>query len=84
MDKSTGNTAITLEDIAQRKAELQKRIQDKKEKIKGLSHELFAPLEPATNKANAIMRAFNTGMALYDGALTGVKIIRRIQKLFRR
>lgn len=84
MDKSTGKTAITLEDIAQQKAELQKRIQEKKENIKELSQELLAPLEPATNRANAMMRAFNTGMALYDGAMTGVKIIRKIRKLFRR
>lgn len=84
MDKPIDTSAITLEDIALRKAELQKDIQEKKENIKELSRELFAPLEPATNKANAIMRAFNTGMAIYDGAMTGVKIVRRIRKLFRR
>lgn len=84
MDKPIDTSAITLEDIALRKAELQKNIQEKKENIKELSRELFAPLEPATNKANAMMRAFNTGMAIYDGAMTGVKIVRRIRKLFRR
>ena len=84
MDKPIDTSAITLEDIALRKAELQKGIQEKKENIKELSRELFAPLEPATNKANAMMRAFNTGMAIYDGAMTGVKIVRRIRKLFRR
>ena len=84
MDKPIDTSAITLEDIALRKAELQKEIQEKKENIKELSRELFAPLEPATNKANAMMRAFNTGMAIYDGAMTGVKIVRRIRKLFRR
>ena len=84
MDKPIDTSAITLEDIALRKAELQKDIQEKKENIKELSRELFAPLEPATNKANAMMRAFNTGMAIYHGAMTGVKIVRRIRKLFRR
>ena len=84
MDKPIDTSAITLEDIALRKAELQKDIQEKKENIKELSRELFAPLEPVTNKANAMMRAFNTGMAIYDGAMTGVKIVRRIRKLFRR
>lgn len=84
MDKPIDTSTITLEDIALRKAELQKNIQEKKENIKELSRELFAPLEPATNKANAMMRAFNTGMAIYDGAMTGVKIVRRIRKLFRR
>lgn len=84
MNKPIDTSAVTLEDIALRKAELQKDIQEKKENIKELSRELFAPLEPATNKANAMMRAFNTGMAIYDGAMTGVKIVRRIRKLFRR
>ena len=40
----------------------------------------FAPLEPATNKANAMMRAFNTGMAVFDGIVLGVKVMKKFRK----
>lgn len=30
---------------------------------------LFAPIAPAADKGTAIMRAFNTGMAVFDGVM---------------
>ena len=45
---------------------------------------IFAPLEPATNKANAMMRAFNTGMAVFDGIVLGVKVMKKFRKIFGR
>ena len=67
MDNTTNTTPVTLESIAQKKAMLLQEIRLQKEIMTGLTQEIFAPLEPATNKANAMMRAFNTGMAVFDG-----------------
>ena len=39
---------------------------------------------PATNKANAMMRAFNTGMAVFDGIVLGVKVMKKFRKIFGR
>ena len=61
MDNTTNTTPVTLESIAQKKAMLLQEIRLQKEIMTGLTQEIFAPLEPATNKANAMMRAFNTG-----------------------
>ena len=66
MDNTTNTTPVTLESIAQKKAMLLQEIRLQKEIMTGLTQEIFAPLEPATNKANAMMRAFNTGMAVFE------------------
>ena len=47
------------------------------------TREIFAPLAPATNKADAIMRSLNTGMAIFDGVVMGIKIMRKIRAYFR-
>ena len=74
MDNTTNTTPVTLESIAQKKAMLLQEIRLQKEIMTGLTQEIFAPLEPATNKANAMMRAFNTGMAVFDGIVLGGKV----------
>ena len=77
MDNTTNTTPVTLESIAQKKAMLLQEIRLQKEIMTGLTQEIFAPLEPATNKANAMMRAFNTGMAVFDGIVLGVNLEER-------
>lgn len=54
---------ITLEEIAERKKKLLNEIHVQKKAMTATTREIFAPLAPATNKADAIMRSFNTGMA---------------------
>lgn len=80
MDNTTNTTPVTLESIAQKKAMLLQEIRLQKEIMTGLTQEIFAPLEPATNKANAMMRAFNTGMAVFDGIVLGVKVMKKFRK----
>ncbi len=80
MDNTTNTTPVTLESIAQKKAMLLQEIRLQKEIMTGLTQEIFAPLEPATNKANAMMRAFNTGMAVFDRYSIGGKGNEEIQK----
>ena len=63
---------ITLEEITQRKKKLL------------TTREIFAPLAPATNKADSLMRSFNTGMAIFDGVVMGIKIMKKIRAYFRK
>ena len=55
---------FTLEEIAERKKKLLNEIHAQKKAMTATTREIFAPLAPATNKADAIMRSFNTGMAV--------------------
>lgn len=72
----------TLEEITQRRKKTLAEIRSQKEKMTGTAKELFAPLAPAATKADAIARAFNTGSAIIDGVLTGVKIMRNVRRFF--
>ena len=58
---------ITLEEITQRKKKLLNEIQAQKRAMTATTREIFSPLAPAANKADSLMRSFNTGMAIFDG-----------------
>lgn len=78
------NAKITLEDINLRKKELKNEILIQKEAITRTTRAIFAPLTPAANKADALMRSFNTGMAMFDGIMIGVKVIRKLRRYLRK
>lgn len=74
----------TLEEIAERKQALLDEIRIQKKTMTSITREIFAPLAPATTKADSIMRSFNTGMAVFDGVVMGVKIIRKVRTYFKK
>lgn len=85
MDQNnTPTPPLTLETIAQQKKELRQAILLQKEVMTELTRSLVAPLAPATSKAGAIMRAFNTGMAVFDGAMMGLKLMKRLRRFLRK
>lgn len=82
MNNTPNTTPLTLESIAQQKAELLQQIHVKKDVMIELTRDIFAPLAPAAGKNNSMMRAFNTGMAVFDGVMIGLKIMRKLKMLF--
>ena len=52
-----------------------------KERMQQLARQLFAPQESKT-KFEGMMQHINTGIAAYDGIMTGMKILRRIRTFF--
>lgn len=74
---------ITLEEITQRKKKLLNEIQAQKRAMTATTREIFSPLAPA-NKADSLMRSFNTGMAIFDGVVLGIKIMKKMRTYFRR
>lgn len=75
---------ITLEDIARLKAEKLEEIREQKKAMTRTTHRIFAPLAPAASKGDALMRSFNTGMAVFDGVMMGLKIMKKIRRFFRK
>ncbi|WP_455592591.1 hypothetical protein [Bacteroides sp.] len=75
---------ITLEDIAQRKQEVLDKIRVQKETMSDIAHQIFAPLEPATSGVNSLMRSINTGMAIFDGVMLGLKMMRKLRAMFKK
>lgn len=83
----TGKTSlpavITLEVIAQLKKEKSDELLQSRKKMSETLHELFAPAEQKGG-AEGIMHHIHTGMAVYDGVRTGIKIIQRIRGYLRK
>ena len=71
---------ITLEDIDQRKQD----IRNQKQAMADTTRRIFAPLAPAASSGSSLMRSFNTGMAIFDGVMLGMKMIRKVRGLFRK
>ena len=81
--KATPKEVITLDKIYQQKAEKLTEIQASKQRIVSQARELFHPSE-TVGGTNTLMNNFNSGIAIFNGVMTGFKIIKRIRNLFRR
>ena len=66
---------ITLEYIARLKTEKLEEIRGQKKAMTRTAQRIFAPLAPATSQ---------TGMAIFDGVVMGVKIMKKIRRFFRK
>ena len=81
--QDTPKKEITLEMICQQKAEKLSEIRASKQRMTEQTRELFKPSE-SINSTNALMNNFSSGLAIFNGIITGFKIIKRIRNIFRR
>lgn len=72
----------TLEELARQKAAVLQQIQAQKRVMAQIGQELTAPFAPAAQKGNSLLRAFNRGMAVFDGVMLGMKVMRQFRSLF--
>ena len=84
MNDISNTEILTLEDLQQRRAEALEELRTQKQVMSDTARNLFAPIAPAADKGTAIMRAFNTGMAVFDGVMLGWKILKQVPRFFRR
>ena len=84
MNDTVQTEILTLEDLQQQKAEALEELRAQQQIMADTARNLFAPIAPAADKGTAIMRAFNTGMAGFDGVMLGEKLMRKVRKIFRR
>lgn len=75
---------ITLEDIARRKQEVLDEIHGQTKAMTATTRRIFAPLAPVASGSSTLMRSFNTGMAIFDGVMLGIKVMRKMRSLFKR
>ena len=80
---NTPNKPITLEMIRQQKTEKLTEIRASKQRITESARQLFHPVE-TTGGANMLVNNFSSGIAIFNGVMTGFKIIKRIRNLFRK
>jgi len=81
--QNTPKTVITLDMICQQKADKLAEIQASKQRIADQARELFHPSE-VIGGAKLLSNNFSSGIAIFNGVMTGFKIIKRIRKFFQR
>ena len=75
--------SYTLEMICQQKAEKLAEIQSSKQRMTEAVRHLFKP-EETMESAHTVMRNFNSGIAIFNGLITGFKIMKRIRDFLRK
>jgi hypothetical protein len=83
MNETSKTEILTLEDLQRQRAEALEKLRAQKQVMSDTARNLFAPIAPAADKGTAVMRAFNTGMAIFDGVMLGIKLMRKVRKIFR-
>ena len=73
--------AYSIELINQQKKKKREEIRASKKRMQELTQQLFSPTQ-SDNKIDNFMQHVNMGIAAYDGIMTGVKILRRVQHFF--
>jgi hypothetical protein len=73
---------ITLERIVLMKAEKLKEIEGGKERIADIAQTLFAPDKQAATKTESITRMIDKGVAVFDGFMLGLKVVKTIRTMF--
>jgi hypothetical protein len=73
---------ISLEDIALRKAKLLEEIRAQKIVIVETARLAFNPYSRAVTTGSSLMKTLNTGMAVFEGAMLGLKIMRKVRRFF--
>lgn len=73
--------SYSIEWVNQQKVQREEEIKISKKRIQNLTQQLFAPIR-SNNKIDSMMQHINMGIATYDGIMTGLKILRRMQSFF--
>lgn len=72
-----------LEDIIRRKDEVLNDIHAQHDKITEAARNVAEPFMIFSNpKSNSLIKKFSTGIAVFDGVLLGIKIIRKFRRFF--
>lgn len=72
------NQEITLDTLRERKENVLEQIRKDKEKIGNQWNEMTAPVETNT-KGEYILKMIDNGLAIYDGLMLGLKLMRRFR-----
>ena len=72
----------TIEQIRQQRMAKKTEIATSVRRMQTFSEQLFAP-QRSIGKLDGLMQQVNAGIAAYDGLMTGLRIMRRVQSFFR-
>lgn len=71
-----------LADIRRRKAEIKCQMDESAKQMKEQFNSLFAPAPKPASRFGNILGMVDNGVAIFDGLLLGMKVVRSMQRLF--
>lgn len=71
-----------LNDIRERKAQIRNELQQCVATINQTGHKLLTPPQTANTRIGVFMNMVDQGMAVYDGVMLGMRVIRNIRRIF--
>jgi hypothetical protein len=83
MKNITSHVPSTLEEIVLLKNKQLDEIKIQRQVLANDFRELFTPFESSFMKGQSIVRTLNTGITIFDGFMAGLKIMRKIKKIFK-
>lgn len=69
--------------LRQQRVDANARIRKSANRIRTTAHDLFAPPK-STDKVSRMMTLVDQGIAMYDGVMLGMKVMRSVRHLFGR
>ena len=75
---------VTLEEIARRKETVRGRLAAQRAEIAATVREIVAPTPSFGVSAHPLVQGFRTGMMIFDGVMTGLKIMRKVRTFIRK
>ena len=84
MDNTTNTTPVTLESNRPEKSHAATRNTTPERNHDWAYTRNFCSAGTSYQQGKCMMRAFNTGMAVFDGIVLGVKVMKKFRKIFGR
>lgn len=84
MNTDSKKNLFTLEAIRAAKYEKLEQIRAKQTSIISIANRITAPVSHIAQNGRSLSKSVGTGMAILQGIITGLQIIRKFQNLFRK
>ncbi len=68
--------------LRQRKAAVKKQLQENSAYIRTTTKKMFGPPPQATSKIGSFINLLEQGVAVYDGVMMGMRVVRNLRRIF--
>lgn len=80
--RTLNSKVYTLELIREEKMKVRKKIRKSSDRMRETYRNMVAPPKKPATKMETFMNAFDQGVAIYDGIMIGMRIVRTIRSIF--
>lgn len=77
-------TKITMKSLARQKAEIRAKIARQHNELAQIYWDTLAPFYRMGNSPFSILKRFSVSVALFEGIITSLRMIRKIRSLFKK